>query len=261
MVALNVQKYAQKKLAEAGIESALFEARQIAAFLGNTSEEELDAVLKRRIDGEPLQYILGEWEFYDLPFYVGEGVLIPRPDTETLAEFAIDRAGTRETVCMDLCSGSGCLAITLDKHSVNATVYAMELSDKAFEYLKKNIERNASSVRAVKGDVLEDDFGEFDLIISNPPYIKTADLDTLQKEVKREPQMALDGGDDGLVFYRKIAEKAKEYLNTEGFLAFEIGYNQKIAVENILKENGYQNIYSRKDLGGNDRIVVGQILK
>ncbi|MBQ2273890.1 MAG: peptide chain release factor N(5)-glutamine methyltransferase [Clostridia bacterium] len=259
MVALNVQKYAQKKLAEAGIESALFEARQIAAFLGNTSEEELDAVLKRRIDGEPLQYILGEWEFYDLPFYVGEGVLIPRPDTETLAEFAIDRAGTRETVCMDLCSGSGCLAITLDKHSVNATVYAMELSDKAFEYLKKNIERNASSVRAVKGDVLEDDFGEFDLIISNPPFIKTADLDTLQKEVKREPQMALDGGDDGLVFYRKIAEKWVPHLKSGGTLAVEIGIGQGDDVKAIFKAAGLKNIGSRNDLSGIERVIFGTL--
>ncbi len=259
MVALNVQKCAQKKLAEAGIESSLFEARQIAAFLGNTSEEELNALLQRRIAGEPLQYILGEWEFYDLPFFVGEGVLIPRPDTETLAEFAIDRAGTEETTCMDLCSGSGCLAITVDKHCPNATVYAMEKSDEAYRYLEKNIERNLSSVRAIKGDVLEDDFGEYDLIISNPPYIKTADLDTLQKEVKREPQMALDGGEDGLMFYRKIAEKWVPHLKSGGTLAVEIGIGQGNDVKKIFEKSGLKNIGSRNDLSGVERVIFGTL--
>lgn len=259
MVALNAQKCAQKKLADAGIESASFEARQIAAFLGNTTEEELNAVLKRRIDGEPLQYILGEWEFYDLPFFVGEGVLIPRPDTETLAEFAIDRAGTEEIACMDLCSGSGCLAITVDKHCPNATVYAMEKSDAAYSYLEKNIERNESSVRAIKGDVLEDNFGEYDLIISNPPYIKSADLETLQKEVKREPKMALDGGDDGLVFYRKIAEKWVPHLKSGGTLAVEIGIGQGDDVKAIFKAAGLKNIGSRNDLSGIERVVFGTL--
>lgn len=259
MVALNVQRYAQKRLADAGIESALFEARQIAAFLGNTDEETIDAVLSRRIGGEPLQYILGEWEFYDLPFYVGEGVLIPRPDTETLAEFAIDKAGTEEITCMDLCSGSGCLAITVDKHCPNATVFAMELSDEAFSYLEKNIERNASSVRAVKGDVLEDDFGEFDLIISNPPYIKTKDLDILQKEVQREPRMALDGGEDGLSFYRKIAEIWVPHLKRGGTLAVEIGIGQGDDVKKLLEKAGLENIGSLNDLSGIERVVFGTL--
>ena len=135
----------------------------------------------------------------------------------------------------------------------------MELSDKAFEYLEKNIERNASSVRAVKGDVLEDDFGEFDLIISNPPYIKTADLDTLQKEVKREPQMALDGGDDGLVFYRKIAEKWVPHLKSGGTLAVEIGIGQGDDVKAIFKAAGLKNIGSRNDLSGIERVIFGTL--
>ena len=125
--------------------------------------------------------------------------------------------------------------------------------------MEKNIERNASSVRAVRGDVLEDDFGEFDLIISNPPYIKTADLDTLQKEVKREPRMALDGGDDGLVFYRKIAEKWVPHLKSGGTLAVEIGIGQGDDVKAIFKAGGLKNIGSRNDLSGIERVIFGTL--
>lgn len=259
MIALNVQKTAFDRLSAAGFDTALFEARQIAAFLGNTTEEELESLLKRRINGEPLQYILGEWEFYSLPFYVGEGVLIPRPDTEILAEFAIDMAGTDEVTCMDLCSGSGALAITLDKHCPNATVFAMELSDTAFSFLERNIKLNNSSVRAVKGDITEDVFGEYDLIISNPPYIRTDELDTLQKEVRREPKMALDGGEDGLFFYREIAKKWVPHLKDGGTLAVEIGIGQEDDVKRIFAEAGLKNIGEKRDYGNIVRVIFGTL--
>lgn len=259
MIALEVQKRAFERLTAAGIESANFEARQLAAFLGNTDEGRLECLLERRLAGEPLQYILGEWEFYGLPFFVGEGVLIPRPDTETLAEFAIDCAGKKECSCIDLCSGSGCLAITVDKYCVSASVTAAELSDKAFEYLKKNITLNNSRVHAVQCDITKETFGKFDLIISNPPYIESAVIPTLQREVRFEPRMALDGGVDGLHFYRKIADMWVPRLNSGGTLAVEIGIGQQNAVKKIFSDAGLKNIGEKKDLGGIVRVIFGTL--
>lgn len=251
------EKQARDMLCDAGVESAAFEARQLFAFA--KGEEELLELIHRRIDGEPLQYLLGEWEFYGLPFYVGNGVLIPRPDTETLADLAIEFLQDRKADCIDLCSGSGCLAVSVEKNCKNAAVTAIEKSDEAYDFLIKNIALNKSCVKAVKGDITKDIFGRYDLIISNPPYIKTEDLETLQREVQHEPKAALDGGEDGLLFYREIADKWIPRLKAGGMLAVEIGIGQQDDVKKLFRESGLKNIGERKDLCGVVRVVFGTL--
>ena len=192
----------EKTLLENGIENPRFEAKELYnAFSG----EELKKAIERRIKGEPLQYILGEWEFYSLPFIVGEGVLIPRPETELLVDLALKYA-TKESKIIDLCSGSGAIAIAIAKNT-GASLFALEKYEKALNYLEKNIALNKANVKVIKEDLFNFEPSEkFDIIISNPPYIKKADLASLQKEVRFEPMTALDGGEDGLIFYRHIAK-------------------------------------------------------
>lgn len=243
----------EKLLKENGIENARFEAKELHnAFCG----EELKTAIKRRIDGEPLQYILGEWEFYSLPFIVGEGVLIPRPETELLVDLALEEIKEGSKV-IDLCSGSGAIAIAIAKNS-KATVCALEKYEKAFSFLEKNVALNNAKVKLIKEDLFE--FlpqDKFDIIISNPPYIKTAVLDSLQKEVKREPMSALDGGEDGLIFYRHIAKLSK-CLNSGGKIMVEIGFDQAEAVQEIFKQNGLiPKVY--KDLSGVQRVIIGTL--
>lgn len=261
MTAREAVRHIKAALESAGIESADFEARQLARHIekdGILDEADIKSVVSRRTDGEPLQYILGEWEFYSLPFLCGEGVLIPRADTETLCEKAIEVIGDKAVDCIDLCSGSGCVAVTLDKYCKNAKVCALEKYDKAYEYLEKNIALNGSDVKPIKGDLFEP-FGLFDVIVSNPPYIETGVLAELQEEVKREPMTALDGGDDGLLFYRAIAEKWVPHLKKGGFMAVEIGYDQAAAVSELFSAAGLENVGVCKDLGGNERVVFGTL--
>ena len=216
---------------------------------------------------EPLQYIINKQEFMGLEFYVDENVLIPQPDTENLVEEVIHLSDKsrknlkKELRILDLCTGSGAIAISLSKLIKNALIYASDISKEALKIAEENSNRNSANVLFFESDLFKDisNLYKFNIIVSNPPYIEKDIIKTLSEEVKKEPMLALDGGEDGLDFYRKIAKDAKEYLKENGYLAFEIGYNQKKAVIEILKENGYRNIYSRKDLGGNDRIVVGQI--
>lgn len=254
--------YLSAKLQLAGIESYRFEAREICRHLqkdGEIDERELSVFLDRRKKGEPIQYLLGEWEFYSLPFLVGEGVLIPRPDTETLCDIGIEFVGDAPFTCIDLCSGSGCVAIALAHNCKNATVYALEKYDKAFEFLNKNIELNGSRVRAIKGDITEKADGKYDLILSNPPYIKKGHLEGLDREVKREPITALDGGEDGLRFYREILKNYLPALNRGGMLAVEIGYDQADEVKDLFLKSGLSNVGSRKDLGGIERVIFGTL--
>lgn len=228
---------------------------------------------ERRVNGEPLQYLLGEWEFYGMPFKVGEGVLIPRPDTEILVDTVLDffiKAGNKSPEIVDLCSGSGCIATAIQKNMPMSKVTAIELSSEAFPYLVENIRRNGVDVKIMKGDVLNgdmlrnfadpDDYGEYrkvDCIVSNPPYLTEKEMGELQTEVRCEPQTALYGGTDGLKFYRVIACLWKEILAMGGLIAFEIGFEQGEAVADILKKSGYSDIKIIKDLGGNDRVVIG----
>ncbi len=219
-------------------------------------EEKLFAAAEKRKSGYPLQYIVGNWEFYGRKFYVGEGVLIPRPETELLCEVVLryySRALPPKVV--DLCSGSGCIAITIAKGLPKADVTAVELYDKAFDYLERNNALHENAVKTLKQNALEA-FGKFDCVVSNPPYVTVDEMETLQTEVKFEPETALFGGDDGLDFYRAIAKNWFEHLNDGGMIAFEIGDTQGIAVSDILKENGYTDVEVMKDLEGRDRVVT-----
>lgn len=228
---------------------------------------------KRRSEGYPLQYLLGEWEFYGLRFKVGEGVLIPRPDTEILVETVINHFAAKKQTdpeIADLCSGSGCIAIALQKSMPRSRVTAVELSAEAMPYLAANIQRNEARVQIIKGDVTDgrllDNFADpdspgdhrqIDCIVSNPPYLMAEEMSELQREVAFEPALALDGGADGLKFYRIISCLWKDVLKEGGLLAFEIGFEQGEAVSELLRQSGYGDVKVIKDLGGNDRVVTG----
>lgn len=215
---------------------------------------------KKRKTGYPLQYILGEWEFYGNKFIVNDGVLIPRADTETLCEEALLFAQTKkEIIAVDLCSGSGCVAVTLSGAKSIKEVYAIEKSEKAFEVLKQNIKLNNKNIIPLLDDVLcpKCTVSNLGLITANPPYLTKADMESLQKEVTFEPQMALYGGNDGLLFYRGITSVWKERLCNGGMLAFEIGMGQQDDVEEILKQNGFKDVCTKQDLCGIIRVVTG----
>ena len=214
---------------------------------------------------EPIQYIINTQEFMGFDFYVDENVLIPQPDTENLVEevlFIIDSIKDKNLKILDLCTGSGAIAISLSKilKSDKILIYGSDISEEALKIAQNNAIQNCSKIVFLKSNIFSqiNDNYKFDIIVSNPPYIETNIIENLSEEVKHEPHIALDGGEDGLYFYREIIKNAKKHLNTNGYLAFEIGYNQKNQVENLLDENGYKNIYSRKDLSGNDRVVVAQ---
>lgn len=219
----------------------------------------LDEALKRRIKGEPCAYIIGETEFMSLPFKVNKNVLIPRQDTENLVEYLIDNSKGEEKI-LDLCTGSGCIGISLKKYIKNSDVTMVDISDDAIVVATENAKLNNVDVKVVKDDVLSPlfSYGEYDILVSNPPYIEKEVIETLEKQVKDyEPRLALDGGEDGLVFYRKIAKDYKKYLKNGGICAFEIGFNQGEAVKNILEENGFSEVEIIKDYNGNERIARG----
>ena len=213
--------------------------------------------IERAANGEPIQYITNSQEFFGMNFYVDENVLIPQPDTEILVEeiIKIIRKENKKLKVLDLCTGSGVVAISIAKEE-NIEVTASDISKKALEVAKKNATMNNVNIDLVESDLYKNIKDEFDIIVSNPPYIATDVIDTLSSEVKCEPKIALDGGKDGLDFYRKIAEESKNHLKTEGYLAFEIGYDQKESVMKILEENDYINIYCIKDLSQNDRVII-----
>ena len=231
---------------------------------GNIEAEFLKSV-ERLKQGEPVQYIIGKTEFYGLEFNVNSNVLIPQPDTEILVEEVIDiynknYSNYNENITiLDLCTGSGAIAVSLKKNLENIEVFASDISTKALEIAKKNANKNNTEITFIESDLFENINTKFDIIVSNPPYIERDVLKTLSEEVKHEPVLALDGGEDGLEFYRKIAKDAKSYLKENGILAIEIGFDQKDSVIKLLEQEGYKDIYSKKDYSGNDRIVVGKI--
>ncbi len=216
----------------------------------------------RRIQGEPLQYLLGKWEFYGLEFFVGKGVLIPRQDTETLVETVLNLNLPLKPKILDLCSGSGCIGITLCKKIPDAQVTAVEISEKAIGYINKNIALNNADMALLAGDVLTEktaeQFSEIDLIVCNPPYLTSRDMRVLQKEVTFEPETALFGGEDGLRFYRGITDIWKNSLKIGGILAYEIGMGQEKSVVDILRKNHFDNIQTADDLCGITRVVLGK---
>lgn len=223
------------------------------------------AMAEKRSKGYPLQYILGEWEFFGYPFLVGEGVLIPRPDTEVLVEQIIDICRSEKPEApkiADLCSGSGCIAVALKKELPDSEITAVELSDRAIEYLRKNAELNNAAIEIIHGDVLSRECAEklsnADIIVCNPPYLTAEDMESLQKEVGFEPEAALFGGSDGLEFYRKITSLWRNSLKNGGFLAYEFGLNQHAAVRDILESMGFENIQLRRDTAGIIRTAAGR---
>ena len=268
---------ATARLAEAGCEDAAFDARCLLEDVGGmprgrvaddtllTAEQEtaLDVALTQRAEGRPLQYILGQWEFLTLTLKVGEGVLIPRPDTELLCEVAARQLrGKSAPRVLDLCAGSGCVGLGIASLYPSAVVTEVELSDAALPYLRENVTRYPDyAVTVRKGDVLADFAafdGLYDAIVSNPPYIPTADLPALQKEVQREPKMALDGDADGLKFYRTIAEHWCEKLSPDGFVAVEVGIDQAEDVAALFAAQGLENTGIYPDLAGIPRVVLAR---
>ncbi len=224
-------------------------------------EARLYRLADRRIGGEPLQYILGRWEFYGYDFAVGEGVLIPRQDTEALVENAYKLIkDTEAPKVVDLCSGTGCIPIVLSK--LKAGEYtAVERFDGAYNYLCQNIQAHGG-VKPILGDVLDeslaDSFCGIDLITANPPYLTGEDMISLQLEVKHEPRTALYGGDDGLHFYREISRIWKGSLKSGGHIIFEIGLGQEEDVAYILRHEGYINIHLLQDLTSRVRCVSAE---
>lgn len=264
-------------LADSGIENAGFEARQILekagisalkilseprAEISHEITEKACKMAEKRVSGYPLQYILGEWEFFGLPFRVGEGVLIPRQDTETLVEVAgefLKNLPVNERKTLDLCAGSGCIGITLAK-LFGADVTLVEKSQEAFAYLEENIALNDAKAqcKAIFGDCLDagEIGGEYNVIVSNPPYLTENDMKNLMKEVTFEPKTALYGGADGLDFYRALLSEYPKKLAKNGLFAVEIGMGEEKAVGEMFRENGIEPRFEQ-DLCGIIRVVYG----
>lgn len=227
-------------------------------------EKEYMKYLRKLVNGIPLQHITNTQEFMKMNFFVNGDVLIPRPDTEVLVEEVIKLGKVkRNPVILDLCTGSGAIAVSIAKYLPNAKVYASDISKKALEVAKINAENNdvADRIEFISSDLFEKLEGmKFDIIVSNPPYIKTAVIKTLDHEVQEEPIIALDGGKDGLKFYREIVEEAYSHLKFESHLCFEIGYDQKEEVTEIIQNaKVYTGTYCKKDLHGNNRVIVTNV--
>lgn len=221
--------------------------------------------VKRLILGEPLQYVMGYQEFMKLKFLVNRNVLIPRQDTEILVEEVIKIAEKIENPeILDLCTGSGAIAVSIAKYCKDARITAVDISEKAIEIAKKNAKFNGvlSKIEFIESDMFKKlKKRKFDIIVSNPPYIPTNEILKLSKDVQNEPKLALDGGKTGLDFYEKIAKDGDKYLNNQGFICLEIGYDQKIKVKTILEsEHKYVNIRCVKDLCENDRVIICNVL-
>lgn len=219
--------------------------------------EMLEPYLDKIIEGIPVQYLVNEQEFYGLKFFVNENVLIPQPDTEIIVEEALNIISDGDRV-LDLCTGSGVIGVTI-ANKKNVNVVASDISKKALEVAKINADNlGDSKVTLVESNLFENIDGKFNVIVSNPPYIKKDVIKTLSKEVQNEPIIALDGGIDGLDFYKKIVEEAINYLEDGGYLLLEIGYDQKEEVLNLVINKNYKDIRVRKDLSNNDRVVIMQ---
>lgn len=286
-------KLGKERLRQENIEEAESKAKRLLEFLLHQSREEmirnsLEEVstsqekeflekLDEIVKGKPLQYITHLQEFMGLNFYVDENVLIPQPDTEILVEQALEKIRSIENKkiqVLDLCTGSGAIAISIANQLQTIAqimqvkeyqILATDISDKALEVARKNATQNQVQIQFLQSDMFSNLKGmEFDIIISNPPYIETNIIETLSKEVKQEPRIALDGGEDGLKFYREILENAKQYLKKDGYVLVEIGYDQGEKILRLwqeLKENCQLELITKepiKDLGSNDRVMIFQ---
>ncbi len=218
----------------------------------------IEEYTKRRLGREPMQYILGHCEFMGMDFEVNKNTLIPRADTENVVERAIDiiREKGYKSV-LDIGTGSGAIAVSIGKYT-DTDVTAVDISRPALETAVKNARKNNVNINFIESDLFENVRGSFDMIVSNPPYIESSVIDTLDVQVRdHEPVLALDGGEDGLYFYRRIISKLPVFLKKKGCIIFEIGYNQGYALCSMLKENNFKNISVRQDLSGLDRVVTG----
>lgn len=272
----------RRQLKQSGIDAATLEARELVCFGTGKSREELSRdgglyatpelerkvreLVARHLAGEPVAYLIGEWEFYGLPLDISRDVLIPRPDTEVLAEQAIGYIRTLgECRVLDLCAGSGCIGLAVAAQASGARVVLGEWSDAALKICRQNIRRNGLTGRVVpmQADAREKperSLGEFQCIVSNPPYIPRGDIWTLDTSVRDyEPHLALDGGKDGLDFYRSISEKWRAALVPGGRLYFEVGTGQADSVLRIMRAQGFGDIQIVKDLHGIPRVVFGTL--
>lgn len=274
-----ILKYGKEELIKNNIEDASIIAKELAEYIFKITRAQLIAnndmefsknqtdnyinSIKKISTGIPIQYITNNQEFMNLNFYVDENVLIPQPDTETLVEEVINEYKEKKCEILDLCTGSGAIAISLAKYINESNIVASDISMKALQIAKLNAEKNLvrKKIEFIESDMFNKIYkDDFDIIVSNPPYIKTKVIEKLDRQVKNEPYIALDGGADGLKFYKIIIENAYKYIKNEGKVFLEIGYDQKNELINLFKENNhYENIYSKKDLGGNDRIIVATV--
>ena len=272
----------RQQLRKAGIEAATLEARELVCFGTGKSRDELTRdgglyaspelerrvrdLVDRHLAGEPVAYLIGEWEFYGLPLDISRDVLIPWPDTEVLTEQAIGYIKTLgECRVLDLCAGSGCIGLAVAAQAPQSRVVLGEWSDGALKICRQNIRRNGLSGRVVpmQADAREKpekSLGDFRCIVCNPPYIPRADIDGLDNSVRDyEPHLALDGGEDGLDFYRAISEKWRDALTPGGRLYFEVGIGQADSVLRIMRAQGFGDIQVVKDLHGIPRVVFGTL--
>ena len=274
MTYFQFKKYIKDSLEEVVGEYAAYEAEKIVCHLTGLSRtalslrsreempetpKETENIIARRQNGEPLAYILGKTDFFGLELYVSEACLTPRADTEVIVERALEFLGERHARVLDICTGSGCIALAIAANS-HAMVLGVDISAAALAVAEKNAEKRAllGKVRFERRDALSKDFlaGEkYDLIVSNPPYIPTADIKTLSREVHREPMLALDGGADGLTFYRRFLDILPKHLKSGGAMIFEIGYDQEAALRTLCEEAGLPCEIFR-DYGGNVRGAV-----
>lgn len=268
------------ELRRAGDEEATQSARELVCSAAGKTREELvrdsslyappevesaaRRLVQRHLSGEPVAYLIGEWEFYGLPLDISPAVLIPRPDTEVLVTKLIDAARMLESCrILDLCAGSGCIGLAAAANLPRARVLLGELDDEALKVCRQNIRRSSLTgrVTSMKLDAREKpsrSLGEFDFIVSNPPYIPSRDVDMLDPSVREhEPRLALDGGEDGLDFYRVICEKWRDALRENGMLFFEVGIGQADSVLRIMRSGGFGDIQVVKDLNNIPRVVFG----
>ena len=272
----------RQELRAAGIQAATLEARELVCYAAGKTRQDLmrdarlyvpaaieaqvHALVKRHLAGEPVAYLIGEWEFYGLPLDISEHVLIPRPDTEVLAEEAIKFVQTLgECRVLDLCAGSGCVGLAIASQAPKARVVLGELSEGALRICRQNIRRNglSSQVVPLAMDVMAGPpahMGEFDCIVSNPPYIPRADIETLDVSVKDyEPHMALDGGEDGLDFYRTICQNWQDVMHVGTRLFFEVGIGQADDVLRLMRSAGFGDLEVIDDPAGIPRVVCGTL--
>lgn len=263
-------------LAAAGIEEAELDARLLLEEIcgtdrntllvhgdRNVTEEELaqyKEMLEKRSAHIPLQQIIGRQSFMGLDFYVDENVLIPRQDTELLVEEALQELHDGMRI-LDMCTGSGCILLSLLKYSNDCEGIGADISEEALKVAERNrVQLGLENAAFIRSDLFEAVEGKFDLLVSNPPYICSDVIDTLMPEVREhEPRQALDGSADGLHFYRRILADCRAYLKPGGMLLFEIGYDQGEAVKRLMEENGFLEVEVKKDYGGLDRVVLGTL--